>query len=423
MKIYKVGGAVRDKILGKVPNDTDFVVIGSNIEQMKALGFLQVGKGFPVFLHPETKQEYALARKEIKTGDKHTDFDFVFTPDITLKEDLERRDFTCNAIAYDEQANEYIDYFGGIEDIKKRTIRHVNATHFVEDPLRVLRMCRFAAQLDFDVCTQTLDLCSDMVKKDMLKHITKERIWAEIVKAMQSESFYRFVLLARKIGALKHILPEVDSMFLTPERTEFHPEGNTGDHVINALKTVGAESSLIKFAVLLHDIGKILTPKEELPSHKGHEARGEELINKICKQLKAPNLYKNFAMVTSVQHMKYYYIPDMRAGSLYELVSSLLCNHQDYVEDFIAVCRADFESTEKENKIEEKKRFEYSAKLLCYARDVIKNIKAQDMPNFEILPKDENFCAHFKEYKKNLLSQKIKEYKKQNPCGCKGSTE
>ena len=284
MKIYQVGGAVRDKILGKNPNDFDYVVVGSNINQMKKLGFLQVGKGFPVFLHPVTKQEYALARKEFKTGNKHTDFEFIFHSDITLREDLERRDFTCNAIAYDEENDKYIDYFGGIDDIKNKIIRHINADHFIEDPLRVLRMCRFAAQLNFEVDKHTLQLCSDMVSQGMLSFLSAERIWQEFEKAFATGRFYRFIELMHQIGALKEIMPEIDKLFSVAEYTKYHPEGNTGGHTLNSLKFVGDESSFVQFGVLMHDIGKGLTPVEELPSHKGHEIRGLDLIKNICKR-------------------------------------------------------------------------------------------------------------------------------------------
>ena len=236
MKIYQVGGAVRDRLLGRIPNDSDYVVVGLTPDEMLRQGFTEVGKGFPVFLHPLTREEYALARKEIKTGDKHTDFEFIFDESVTLREDLERRDFTCNAIAYDEETGEYIDYFGGQDDIKNKILRHVNAEHFVEDPLRVLRLCRFSAQLDFDAAPATVELCRSMVQKGMLEHLTAERVWIELLKAMKTPAFYRFIELAREVGALKIILPEIEALWKVPERTDFHPEGNTGAHVLHTLK-------------------------------------------------------------------------------------------------------------------------------------------------------------------------------------------
>ena len=407
MKIYQVGGAVRDKILGKIPNDFDFVVVGSNIEQMKQLGFNQVGKDFPVFLHPDSKQEYALARKEIKTGNKHTDFEFVFTPDITLKEDLQRRDFTCNAIAFDEETAEYIDYFGGLNDINNKIIRHINAEHFIEDPLRVLRMCRFAAQLDFDVDSTTLNLCANMVEQDMLKHLSVERIWQEFEKAFATGRFYRFIDLMRQIGALIKIMPEVDKLFSVEEYKKYHPEGNTGDHTLSALRFVENEPSLVQFAVLVHDVGKGLTPTEELPSHKGHEIKGLDLIKDICKRLKIPNRVRDFAVLSSKLHMKYYYIPDMRVGTLYDLISELITGHISYVEEYIKVCRADFESTNMEDKNQERERFEGAANLLRKLNETVSAIKATDMPDFDNLPKDENFANRFREYKIGIIKEKL----------------
>ncbi len=416
MKIYQVGGAVRDKILGKIPNDFDYVVVGSSIEQMKLLGFQQVGKGFPVFLHPETKNEYALARKEIKTGDKHTDFEFVFTPDITLREDLERRDFTCNAIAYDDDAGEYIDYFGGLEDIKNKILRHINAKHFIEDPLRVLRMCRFAAQLGFDVDESTLKLCSQMVERDMLKFLSAERIWQEFEKAFATDRFWLFIELMRQIGALKVIMPEIDKLFYVKEYEKYHPEGNTGGHTLNALKCVANEPLLIQIAVLVHDIGKGLTPDDVLPSHSAHEIRGINAIKDICKRLKVPNKIAKFAEISSLLHMKYYYIPDMNVGKIYDLVSALNFGNVSYIEEYIKVCLADFESTTHTDKEFERKRFFYSSELLREVEKTLKDIRATDMPNYDKLLKDDVFGQRFREYKIEILKEKISAYKSKNPC-------
>ena len=407
MKIYQVGGAVRDKILGKIPNDLDFVVVGSSIEEMSQLGFIHVGKSFPVFLHPDTKNEYALARKEIKTGNRHTDFEFVFTPDISLRDDLERRDFTCNAIAYDEEKNEFTDYFGGLDDIKNKIIRHINSEHFVEDPLRVLRMCRFAAQLDFEVDKITLELCTDMVKNEMLKFLSPERIWQEFEKAFATDRFYRFVELMFSIGALQQIMPEIDKLFYVKEYEKYHPEGNTGGHTLNALKFVAGESAFVQFAVLVHDVGKNFTPIKAWPKHKGHEILGLNAIKDIARRLRIPNKIRDFAVLSSKLHMKYYHIPDMRIGTLYDLVSALNVANKSYLEEYIKVCKADFESTNMDNKDLERKRFTDSAELLRKANDIICHIKATDMPNFETLPKDENFANRFREYKIGVLREKL----------------
>lgn len=405
MKIYQVGGAVRDKLLQKKPNDCDYVVIGATVAEMQQQGYIQVGKGFPVFLHPATKEEYALARKEIKTGDKHTDFQFVFTPDITLKEDLERRDFTCNAIAYDEESGEYYDYFNGREDIKNKVLRMVNEQHFSEDPLRVLRLCRFAAQLDFKVDSHTLEVCKKMVSTGMLNYLPWERVWAEVLKAMRSSAFYKFIELARQIGALKFILPEVDILWQVPEKVKYHPEGNTGGHVLSALQAAKNESALVKFGILLHDVGKALTPKEELPSHKNHEMRGAEPVYQACNRLKAPNRFRLFANMARAQHMKFHRIPEMRVGSLYNLACAMIIGHTNYVNEYIAVCRADLmSSTHTEADLI---TFEQSAQKLRNACEIILSAKAADMPHFTELPRDESFKECLRDYKIRLLRDKL----------------
>ena len=407
MKIYKVGGAVRDSLLGVACSDVDYVVVGSTVAEMKQNGFMEVGKGFPVFLHPVTKEEYALARKEIKTGDKHTDFNFVFTPDITLKEDLERRDFTCNAIAYDPLSGEYIDYFGGREDIKNKILRHVNAGHFVEDPLRVLRLCRFAAQLDFTPDAKTVELCKFMVASGMLEYLTTERVWKEVYRAMTTRHFYRFIELARSIGALKVIMPEVDALWQVPEKLQFHPEGNSGDHTLTALKRAQSASPLVNFAILLHDVGKTMTPQEELPSHKLHELRGGELIYKLCNRLKVPNRYREFAAMACKQHMKFHYIPEMRPGSLYNLAVAMVLGHVCYVNEYIQVCRADFYTTYEADNQQLRHNFEQSALKLQKACEIINAVKASDMPKFDELPKDETFKNRLREYKIKILREKL----------------
>ena len=247
MRIYQVGGSIRDKLLNKTSQDRDFVVVGATEEEMLYEGYKKVGKSFPVFLHPKTQEEYALARKEIKTGPTHKDFKFEFTPDITLEEDSIRRDFTCNAIYQDVQTGEIIDYHNGIKDIENRVLRHVSE-HFSEDPLRVLRMCRFAAQLGFDVAPETMKLCQDMVKNGDMKHLSKERIWQEFEKALSYPTCYKFVEKARECGALKELLPELEYLWEVPERKDYHPEGNSGEHTMLALKK--AQSSRADFSLV-----------------------------------------------------------------------------------------------------------------------------------------------------------------------------
>ena len=405
MKIYKVGGAVRDKILGLKAQDNDYVVVGATQDEMSALGFKAVGKAFPVFLHPQTHEEYALARKEIKTGNKHTDFKFIFTPDVTLREDLERRDLTCNAIAFDEEKKEYIDYFDGRKDIQNKILRHINAEHFVEDPLRVLRVCRFAAQLDFEVADETLELCEKMVLSGAMENLTAERIFEELRKALKAKKSSKFFLMMREIGALAKIMPEIEVLFEVPEKEQYHPEKNTGGHVMTALDTAATQSELIKFAVLTHDVGKALTDKSKWPSHHGHADLALKPILDLCRRLKVPNIYKDFALKAAKYHMKYFDIFEMRPRKIYDLISAFIIGHKSYLEEYIEVCRADFEGSACQSREEGRKIFHAKAEFLLKARVLIDAIKASDVPNFEKLPHDEKFGTIFKEYKIRKLAE------------------
>ena len=408
MKIYKVGGAVRDEILGLQAHDNDYVVVGSSMDEMRTYGYISVGKSFPVFLHPKTHEEYALARKEIKTGKRHTDFEFIFTPDVTLRQDLQRRDLTCNAIAFDEETKEYIDYFGGRQDIQNKILRHINAEHFVEDPLRVLRVCRFAAQLDFEVAPETLALCKKMVLGGAMENLTPERIFEEVKKALEAKKSSKFFVLMRQIGALKIIMPEVDVLFGVPEKLQYHPEGNTGGHVMTALDTNPENPPLIKFAILMHDLGKALTLKEKWPSHHGHADLGRNPILSLCARLKVPGIYKNFALKATKQHMKYFDIFEMRVSKIYELLESLIIGHVSYLNEYIDVCRADFEGSTCENKEAARKVFEQKAELLRRAQSFLDNLKAEDMPDFEKLPKSKAFGEALKAYKIQELTKFLK---------------
>ena len=406
MKIYQVGGAVRDKLMGMPAHDTDYVVVGATPLQMLEKGYKQVGKGFPVFINPQNQCEYALARKEIKTGPKHTDFKFIFSPDITLSEDLERRDFTCNALALDEETNKIIDEHNGQEDIKNKILRHVNTEHFVEDPLRVLRLCRFAAQLSFETAPETLELAKQMVNAGMLDYLTPERIWQEIFKALQTSHADKFIETARTCGALKTILPEIDHLFDTPERLDFHPEGNSGAHTLLCLRQAANETPLIKFAVLTHDVGKALTPKEILPSHHKHDLNGLEVIRSLCQRLKVPNRFKDFALTACANHMKLHLIRQMRPGKVVDFIAALTGNHQNDIDNFIAVCRADYFGRGKEVSTAEKADFENAADYLRKVAQILIPLKATDMPDFENIPKDNFLKEKFKNFKiQKLISE------------------
>lgn len=345
-KIYLVGGAVRDELLNRPIHDRDYVVVGSTVEEMLEKGFKQVGAEFPVFLHPETNDEYALARKEISTGDKYTDFKFKFTPDITLREDLERRDFTINALAKDNEGN-IIDYFNGQYHLKTGIIQHINSEHFIEDPLRVLRGIRFSCQLDnFIIAEDTLKLMNEMTKKGMLNALTEERVWKELEKALRTHNFYLFIHYLDVIDALHVILPEVYALKYIPENTEYHPEGNAYKHTLLTLKEVKSynksedDLALINFALMCHDLGKALTPKEELPAHHGHDFNGIEIIDRLCDRLKVPNDYRNFAKCFCKNHMKIYNFLDHRTVTQYDMIEELTKFKDGHKMNLIQICHA-----------------------------------------------------------------------------------
>lgn len=340
MKIYAVGGSVRDELIGRPIHDNDYVVVGSSIEEMLSLGYKQVGKEFPVFLHPETGEEYALARKEVKSGDKHTDFKFEFGPDVTLEEDLRRRDFTMNAIAKDLETGEIVDPFKGWKDIHHEVIRHVDSEHFVEDPLRVLRGIRFAAQLRFPIHESTMDLFRQMVKDGMLQHLTPERIWAEIEKALHTPHFYTFIMLLDEIDALQIIFPEIAELRTVPENEIYHPEGNTYLHTLFTLNQVydcffdvdpnadvdTKEIALLNFCMLCHDLGKLDTLQEKWPAHHGHDELGAARVNALCDRLKVPNEYRDAAIRACTYHMRYYEFMKSRRKTQFDFVSNVTDN-------------------------------------------------------------------------------------------------
>lgn len=381
MKIYKVGGCVRDKIMDRTPNDIDYVVVGSTIDEMLSLGFKQVGKDFPVFLS-ENGDEYALARTERKIGNKHTDFSFEFNPSITLEDDVLRRDFTCNALAEDEDGN-IIDYVGGIQDIKYKILRVVRKETFVEDPLRLVRMARFRAQLGFNVELSTYCLCQQMVQDGMLRHLSIERIWKEFEKALNTNRFDLFISTLFEIGALKEILPEVDVLFYTPENINHHPCGNTGAHTLLAIKK-GQEMGLGSkelFALLLHDVGKSLTPKELLPKHIGHDEVGVSIVSNICDKLKVPNDYKDFAMLCCKLHMKVKRANEMRVGSVYDLVNSVThFKDFDKLYKVFMVSIADTYGRDKEVSEKNKQCINDGLERCITMYNILKDVSAKDFP-------------------------------------------
>ncbi|KFC84055.1 multifunctional CCA addition/repair protein [Buttiauxella agrestis] len=305
MKIYLVGGAVRDGLLNIPVKDKDWVVVGATPQEMLDAGYQQVGKDFPVFLHPQSREEYALARTERKSGQGYTGFTCYAAPDVTLEQDLLRRDLTINAIAQDEHG-EYIDPYNGRADIEKRQLRHVSPA-FNEDPLRVLRVARFAARyahLNFQIAPETQALMSSMAANGELEHLTPERVWKETENALTSRNPQVYFDVLRKCGALKVLFPEIDALFGVPAPEKWHPEIDTGIHVLMTL-SIAAQLSPevdVRFATLCHDLGKGLTPKEFWPRHHGHGPAGVKLVEQLCQRMRVPNEIRDLAKLVAEYH-------------------------------------------------------------------------------------------------------------------------
>ena len=305
MKIYRVGGCIRDALLKLPVTDIDWVVTGASIEQMRKAGYKPVGRDFPVFLHPATKQEYALARNERKTGSGYHGFEFDTDPAITIEQDLLRRDLTINAMAQDEDGN-LIDPYGGQHDLQKRVLRHVSPA-FTEDPVRVLRVARFAARfhhLGFRLAPETAQLIREMGQSGELESLVAERVWSEMSRALGETNPSIFFETLRECGVLALLFPEIDGLYGVPQTAKYHPEIDTGVHVMMALEK-SAELNLdieSRFAVLMHDLGKAVTPAHILPSHRGHEQSGLKLVKSFCKRWKAPKSYAELALITTEYH-------------------------------------------------------------------------------------------------------------------------
>lgn len=325
MKTYLVGGAVRDILMGRTAQDQDWVVVGSTPEEMLARGFLPVGKDFPVFLHPETREEYALARTERKSGRGYRGFVVCADPTVSLEEDLGRRDLTINAIAVDD-TDHLVDPFDGQGDIEHKVLRHVRAHTFVEDPVRVLRLARFAARyVDFQVAPETLKLCQAMVAQGELDHLVAERVWQELAKGLMEPKPSRMFDVLRACGALRVLLPELNCLWGVPQPAAHHPEIDTGVHVMMALDLAAqAGASLeVRFAVLTHDLGKGVTPDELLPAHHGHEAAGVPLVQAVAQRLRAPRSCEDLAVLVAREHTHVHRCKSMRNGSVISLLERL----------------------------------------------------------------------------------------------------
>ena len=324
MNIYQVGGAIRDRLLGITQKDRDYVVTGATPEQMATMGYLPIGKDFPVFLHPKSKQEYALARTERKTARGYAGFSFNTDPAITIEQDLSRRDLTINAIAEDQDGN-LIDPFNGQQDIKDRVLRHVSDA-FVEDPVRVLRVARFAARfshLGFTLAAETRSLITAIGESGELDALVPERVWSEMYKALAEQDPQVFFTTLRDCQVLNILFPEINDLFGVPQTAKYHPEVDTGIHLMLCLKKA-AELDFdneVRFAVLTHDLGKASTPKEILPGHHGHERRGVKLTQAFCKKWRAPKNCTELAVMTCEYHTHIHRMYELKPATILKLFS------------------------------------------------------------------------------------------------------
>ena len=320
MKIYIVGGAVRDALLGRTSVDRDYVVVGATPQSMQAAGYRPVGKDFPVFLHPKTQEEYALARTERKSGHGYHGFTFHAAPDVTLEEDLARRDLTINAMARGSEG-ELIDPYCGQRDLKAKILRHVGPA-FTDDPVRVLRLARFAARFsDFSVAPETLDLMRHMVACGEIDHLVAERVWQELAKGLMEEKPSRMFEVLRDCHALARLLPEVDALFGVAQRAEYHPEIDTGIHTMMVIdQSARHQFPLpVRFAALTHDLGKALTPQDLLPRHHGHEERSFRLTEMLCARLRIPNDCRDLALLMARHHGNIHRAAELKASTIVTL--------------------------------------------------------------------------------------------------------
>ena len=325
MDIYLVGGAVRDALLGRPVAERDWVVVGATPEELQAQGFTPVGRDFPVFLHPHTREEHALARLERKTGPGYRGFVTEFAPDVTLEQDLARRDLTINAMAQAADGH-LIDPHGGRADLERRVLRHVSPA-FVEDPVRILRIARFLARfahLGFSVAAETLELMRQMSASGELDALVPERVWRELERLLGEPTPRAGIELLRECGALRIVLPELDALFGVPQSPKWHPEVDTGEHVLLALQVAAGRAApvSVRFAVLMHDLGKALTPRGEWPKHIAHEARGVPAIESLCQRLRVPQEHRDLAVLASRFHTHVHRGLELRATTLLEVLES-----------------------------------------------------------------------------------------------------
>lgn len=345
MEIYLVGGAVREKLLDLPVKDRDWVVVGATPGELLQQGYIPVGKDFPVFLHPETKEEYALARTERKTAPGYKGFVVHADISVTLEQDLVRRDLTINAMAIDDDGN-IIDPFNGQQDLQDRILRHVSPA-FAEDPVRILRLARFAARynhLGFKVADETIELIKSMVEAGEVDALVPERVWTETEKALSEKTPSVFFETLRIGSALKRIFPEVDAMFGVPQPEQYHPEIDTGLHSTLVLQRASelTEDKEVRFAALLHDLGKATTPPDELPRHIGHEERGVDLVKRLCERVRCPNSYKDIAMFAARYHSNIHRSEELQPKTLLKMFNSIdAIRRPERIEKLLNICIAD----------------------------------------------------------------------------------
>ncbi len=328
MKIYQVGGSVRDKLLDLPAHDCDYVVVGATVDDMLAAKFQPVGKDFPVFLHPKTRDEYALARTERKSGRGYTGFAFHASPDVTLEDDLQRRDLTINAMALAvhgdlvDHIDKLVDPYGGARDVEAKVFRHVSDA-FAEDPLRVLRVARFAARFtDFTVAPETLLLCQKLVDDGEIAELVAERVWQEISRGLMEAKPSRMFEVLRACGALAVLAPEIDRLWGVPQKPQWHPEIDTGVHVMQAIDYAANKGWPLatRFAVLTHDLGKGTTPADILPVHHGHEARSVKLVGQLCERWRVPRDCSELATHVAAEHGNIGKIAELRPATVHDLL-------------------------------------------------------------------------------------------------------
>jgi tRNA nucleotidyltransferase (CCA-adding enzyme) len=348
LTFYQVGGSVRDQLLGIDSPDRDFVVVGASPEEMMRRGFKPVGRDFPVFIHPESGEEYALARTERKSGRGYHGFVFHAGPDVSLEQDLARRDLTVNAMALDSE-HRLIDPFNARLDLERGVLRHISEA-FREDPVRILRLARFATRFDsFRIADDTLALCARMVAEGEVAHLVPERVWQEMSKALMYPGPSRFFDVLRSVGALKVILPEVDALFGVPQTPQYHPEIDTGRHTLMVIDQAARLNGGLaeRFACLVHDLGKALTPPDQWPAHRGHEKSGLKPIREVCTRLAVPNECRDLALLVGEFHLHSHRALALKPQTVLKLFQRLdIFRRHDRLERFLLACEADMRGRE-----------------------------------------------------------------------------